>query len=99
MNAAHIGVTAHKGVIAVPNLITIKPSLTWIDVKGKIESAFQRVAKANRQHITVNTLDDGTVMLTGTVASWRDRDRDLAVAASWAAPGVTSVINDLVVAH
>lgn len=85
------------GVIAVTNLITIKPNVMWIDVKGKIENAFKRIAKANPQHITVNTHDDGTVMLIGTVASWSERD--LAVAAAWAAPGVTAVVDDLVVAH
>ena len=85
------------GVIAVTNLITIKPNVTWIDVKGKIENAFLRVIKARPEHITVNTHDDGTVMLSGAVASWSERE--MAVAAAWAAPGVTSVIDDLVVAH
>ena len=85
------------GVIAVTNLITLKPNVMWIDVKGKMENAFKRIAKANPQHITVNTHDDGTAVLAGTVASWSERD--LAVAASWAAPGVSSVVDNLVVAH
>lgn len=84
------------GVIAVTNLITFKPNVMWIDVKGKMENAFNRIAKANPQHITVNTHDDGTAVLAGTVASWSERD--LAVAASWAAPGVSAVVDNLVVA-
>ena len=84
------------GVIAVTNLIALKPNIMWINVKGKMENAFKRIAKANPQHITVNTHDDGTAVLAGTVASWSERD--LAVAASWAAPGVSSVVDNLVVA-
>jgi len=84
-------------VIAVTNLITLKPNVMWIDVKGKMENAFKRMAKANPQHITVNTHDDGTAVLTGTVASWSERD--MAVVASWASPGVSAVVDNLVVAH
>jgi len=85
------------GVIAVTNLITLTPNVMWIDVKGKMENAFKRIAKANPQHITVNTHDEGMAVLTGTVASWSKCD--LAVAASWAAPGVSAVVDNLVVAH
>lgn len=85
------------GVIAVTNLITLKPNVMWIDVKGKMENAFKRIANANPQHITLNAHDDGTAVLTGTVASWSERD--LAVAASWAAAGVSAVVDNLVVAH
>lgn len=85
------------GVIAVINLIAVEANVMWITIKGKIENAFERIAKANPQHITVNAHDDGTAILTGTVPSWSEGD--LAVAASWAAPGATAVVDDLVVAH
>ncbi len=42
------------------------------------------------------TEDDGTVILTGKVASTHDRRR--AAIAAWSHPGVFDVINDIVVA-
>jgi osmotically-inducible protein OsmY len=83
------------GVIAVDNNLTIKPSVKWIDVKTKIEDAFRRNADIEARRITVGT-HDGKVTLTGSVASWTESDE--AVSAAWAAPGVTSVRNELLIA-
>ena len=82
------------GVTAVTNQIAIKPTAKWIDVKNEIEDAFRRHADLEARRITVST-HDGKVTLTGSVSSWSERDQ--AVSASWAAPGVTSVKNDLTV--
>jgi osmotically-inducible protein OsmY len=82
------------GVIAVSNNVTIKPSVKWIDVKTKIEDAFRRNADIEARRITVGT-HDSKVTLSGSVASWAESDE--AVSAAWAAPGVTSVRNDLVI--
>lgn len=82
------------GVTAVSNNVSIKPSVKWIDVKTKIEDAFRRNADIEARRITVGT-HDGKVTLSGSVASWSESDE--AVSAAWAAPGVTSVHNDLMI--
>jgi osmotically-inducible protein OsmY len=76
------------GVKSLSNNIAIKPLAKGVDVKSKIEEAFRRNADLEARRITVATFNGG-VILAGTVASWAERDD--AVAAAWAAPGVTSV--------
>jgi osmotically-inducible protein OsmY len=76
------------GVVSVSNNIAIKPVAKSIDVKNKIEEAFRRNADLEARRITVAAFD-GAVTLAGSVATWSERDD--AVAAAWAAPGVTSV--------
>ena len=76
------------GVQLITNCIEIKPTEKWIDVKSRIEDAFRRSADMDARRIYVAT-NDGNVILTGSVSSYRERDE--AVAAAWAAPGVTSV--------
>lgn len=83
------------GVIAVSNQIKITPVDKWIDVKSQIEDAFRRNADFEARRITVST-KDGVVTLTGSVATWGERDR--AMWSAWSAPGVTSVKNDLTIA-
>jgi osmotically-inducible protein OsmY len=82
------------GVKWVNNLIAIKPTAKWIDVTNKIEDAFRRNANLEARRISVST-SDGTVTLSGSVSSWSERDQ--AVSAAWAAPGVNSVHNELTV--
>ncbi|MEO6973282.1 MAG: BON domain-containing protein [Rhodoferax sp.] len=88
---------AAKGVYGVKGLandITIKPEAKWIDVKIKIEDSFRRNADLEGRRISVST-DSGTVTLTGSVASWAERDQ--AVWAAWSAPGVTKVKSELAI--
>ena len=63
--------------------------------KDKIEDAFRRSADLDARRIGVDAYD-GKVTLSGTVSSWSERDE--APSAAWAAPGVTSVEDDLTIA-
>jgi len=66
------------------------------DVQDSIERAFKRNAALDADDLHVST-DNGTVTLKGTVSSWAEHDE--AIDAAWAAPGVTSVHDDLTVAY
>ena len=66
------------------------------DVEDSIKRAFQRNAKVDADNVGVETLN-GTAILTGTVRSWAERDS--AVDAAWAAPGVTDVEDRLHVVY
>jgi osmotically-inducible protein OsmY len=81
------------GVVSVSNLITIKPSVKRGDVKAEIEDALRRNAILEARRISVTTTQ-GDVTLLGSVSSWSEHD--VAVSAAWAAPGVTSVSDQLV---
>jgi len=48
-------------------------------------------------HVIGSPPSNGTVVVTGTVSSWSEHDA--ALAAAWAAPGVTSVDDEIVVAY
>jgi osmotically-inducible protein OsmY len=58
------------------------------DVKGKIESAFQRNALLDSRRITVE-IRSGKVILRGSVRNWAEREQ--VEQAAWAAPGVSEV--------
>ncbi len=83
------------GVKAVTNSISIKPSVTSADVKGKIEDAFRRNADIDARRVAVTT-HAGEVTLSGSVSSSKERNE--AVMAAWAAPGVTSVFDEIMIA-
>jgi len=82
------------GVKAVTNSLHIKPTVKWTDVTSQIEEAFRRSADMDARRIAVET-HDGKVTLSGSVSSWKERNE--AVIAAWAAPGVTSVNDKLAV--
>lgn len=83
-----------SGVVAVTNLLTVKPKLVSDDVEQKIVAAFQRNAAIDAKRITVNVEGD-KVILTGTVRSFTEKDD--AENAAWAAPGVLHVDNKLII--
>jgi osmotically-inducible protein OsmY len=85
------------GVVAIENDIYLADTApSPADVEKKIRKAFSRNAKLDADELTVAT-SNGTVTLSGQVRSWDERNA--AVAAAWAAPGVKSVDDLLTVAY
>ncbi len=92
--AAEATVRNIQGVKGIENEITVKaPVSTW-DVKSRIEQAFRRHAQIDADKIRLQ-ITGGAVTIEGEVDSWRERDQ--AESAVWAAPGVTTVHDRLVV--
>lgn len=91
-------VTANiRGVADVDNEIDlVAPGPSADEVKHSIKKAMKRSAKLDAESVTVDS-SNGTITLHGTVSSWADHDE--AVAAAWAAPGVTRVKDHILVAY
>jgi osmotically-inducible protein OsmY len=67
---------------------------TPADVRDSITKAFRRDASLDAEALSIDTFD-GTVTLSGHVDSWVEHDA--AVNAAWAAPGVRTVEDAIVV--
>jgi osmotically-inducible protein OsmY len=91
--AAHVG--GLLGVLGVTNEITVKPRPNTSKIREDIMSALDR-SWFDPASITV-TAEGGKVKMTGKVRSWYERDE--ASSTAWAAPGTTSVQNDISVAY
>lgn len=81
------------GVVGVDNQVTIKPRPNATNIRDSIKVALNR-SWFDPANIAV-AAQGGRVTLTGTVNSWYERD--VASSTAWAAPGATSVENDLAV--
>lgn len=90
-DAAADAVRTLWGVTGVSNQIAIKPTANASNIKADIEDALNR-SWFSPENISVTTRD-GMVTLSGTVEYWDERA--LAGTTAWAAPGVTSVTNDI----
>ena len=94
-STAEAAVRRIKGVKGVSNLIQIKPRAQPSEIRRKIMDAFKRNAEVDANRIVVET-EGSKVILKGTVRSWIEREEAERVA--WAAPGVTQVEDQIVVA-
>lgn len=93
--AATAAIRQLAGVRGITDAITVRPYGIVADVRAQIESAFERYARLEAQHLQVEARD-GKVLLSGRVRSWYERE--LALGAAWAAPGVREVEDRIVVA-
>lgn len=94
--AAEKAVRHLSGIKAVQNQITVKPAVASKDVKSRIMAALHRQAQVDAQNIQV-AIDGSEVTLSGTVSSWAEREA--AMHAAWSAPGVSAVIDKIVLAQ
>ena len=92
--AAERAVRYLAGVTGVTNLIQVTPRVTAGEVKTTIEAALKRSAELDSKSIDV-LAKNGAVTLSGTVRSWAERED--ALRAAWAAPGVKTVDDRLTV--
>jgi osmotically-inducible protein OsmY len=93
-NTAETAVRRIRGVKGVTNYMQLKPRAEPSEIKRKIQEAFRRNAEVDANRIQVESR--GTeVVLKGTVRSWIEREEAERIA--WSAPGVTRVVDEIVV--
>ena len=84
------------GVVGVTNSLNLKPQVAPADVADRIRDALARHAEREARHVEV-MVKGATVTLRGQVDSWPERAA--AEGASWSAPGITRVVNELTVSR
>jgi osmotically-inducible protein OsmY len=83
-----------RGLKGVTNSIKLTPRIAQSEIKGRIEQALLRSAEIDAKNIQVEV--NGTeIVLNGKVRSWAEREEAERVA--WSAPGITNVVNRIIV--
>jgi osmotically-inducible protein OsmY len=93
-NAAESAVRYLEAVKGLTDNILVKPHVSTLEVKDKIEDALKRSAEVDARRISVQA-SDGKVILKGNVRSWFEKVE--AARAAWNAPGVKEVSNQIAV--
>lgn len=94
--AAERAVRYLVGVRGITNLISILPELATADIRKGIHDALLRQVDEAARRIDV-VVADSQVTLRGKVNSWSERKA--AQWAAWSAPGVSSVVNRLMIEY
>jgi osmotically-inducible protein OsmY len=92
--AAEDAVRNLMGVTGVSNMIKITPKVVPSDIEKRLHDALVRQADREAERIQIR-VSGSQVNLRGEVHSWAEFNA--VQRAAWSAPGVTSVMNDLVV--
>jgi osmotically-inducible protein OsmY len=92
--AAELAVGRVKGVRGISNKIAITSQPVPADVADRINRALHRNAVIDDSRVSVTT-DDHTVYVDGEVGSWKAEEE--AVDTAWGAPGVTDVVDRLII--
>ena len=94
---AEHGCAAVAGVLAVADDVKLIPVPADHDIQRAIMAAFRRNAPLSLHDLSVDVLDSGVVILSGTVTTWAEHDE--AVTAGWSAHGVARVDDRIVVMY
>jgi osmotically-inducible protein OsmY len=92
--AAEDTVRTIRGIKGISNQITIQAEGLKADIKDKIRSALVRSARLDSSQIAID-IAGSKAILSGNVRSWSERHE--AEAATWAAPGIAAVENNIVI--
>lgn len=83
-----------KGVVGITDNIRLRTLPIPVNLSNRIQDALTRQAVREARRIEI-TMDGSVVTLNGHVHSWAERNA--AEGATWSAPGVSRVINQLII--
>ncbi len=91
---AETAVRKVRGVKGVTNALKLVPRVEPSRIKEKIEQALLRSAELDAKSIQVE-VNGSEIILRGKVRTWAEREEAERVA--WSAPGVTKVVNEIII--
>ena len=83
-----------KGVLGITDNIRLKTLPISVNLSARIQDALTRQAEREARRIDIS-VDGSVVTLNGHVHSWAERNA--AEGVTWSAPGVSRVVNQLVI--